>query len=97
MSKVKQFLGIKPFSFQRSVIDVVKDAKGTGKTVVVKSRRQCGKTTLIANLLLYYGINYAGTKNYCLSPTLKQGKAIYKTIVNAISSSGVIKSKNATD
>ena len=95
--KVRQFLGIKPFSFQRAVIDVVKDAKGTGKTVVVKSRRQCGKTTLIANLLLYYGINYAGTKNYCLSPTLKQGKAIYKTIVNAISSSGVIKSKNATD
>ena len=93
----KKFLGIKPFSFQRAVIDVVKDAKGTGKTVVVKSRRQCGKTTLIANLLLYYGINYAGTKNYCLSPTLKQGKAIYKTIVNAISSSGVIKSKNATD
>ena len=93
----KKFLGIKPFSFQRAVIDVVKDAKGTGKTVVVKSRRQCGKTTLIANLLLYYGINYTGTKNYCLSPTLKQGKAIYKTIVSAISSSGVIKSKNATD
>lgn len=93
----KKYLGIKPFSFQKAVIDVVKDAKGTGKTVVANARRQCGKTTLISNLLLFYGINYSGTKNYCLSPTLKQGKAIYKTIVNAISGSGIIKSKNATD
>lgn len=93
----KTFLGIKPFSFQKDVIDEVKNAKGTGKTVVVNSRRQCGKTTLISNLQLYYAINYAGTKNYVLSPTLKQGKSIYKSIINAISGSGIIKSKNATD
>ena len=93
----KTFLGIKPFSFQKDVIDEVKTARGTGKTVVVNSRRQCGKTTLISNLELYYAINYANTKNYVLSPTLKQGKAIYKSIVNAISGSGIIKSKNATD
>lgn len=93
----KKFLGIKPFSFQKDVINEVRDAKGTGKTVVVKSRRQCGKTTLIANLLLYYAINYAKTKNYCLSPTLKQGKSIYKTVTSAISGSGIIESKNATD
>ena len=97
MSKVKQFKGIKPFSYQQAVINEVKDAKGSGKTVVVKSRRQVGKSVLIANLLLYYAINYKGTKNYVLSPTLKQGKNIYKTIINAISGCGIIKSKNATD
>lgn len=97
MSKVKQFKGIKPFSYQQAVINEVKDAKGTGKTVVVKSRRQVGKSVLIANLLLYYAINYKGTKNYVLSPTLKQGKNIYKSIINAISGCGIIKSKNATD
>ena len=95
--KVKQFSGIKPFSYQQAVINEVKDAKGSGKTVVVKSRRQVGKSVLIANLLLYYAINYKGTKNYVLSPTLKQGKNIYKTIINAISGCGIIKSKNATD
>ena len=95
--KVKQFKGIKPFSYQQAVINEVKDAKGSGKTVVVKSRRQVGKSVLIANLLLYYAINYKGTKNYVLSPTLKQGKNIYKTIINAISGCGIIKSKNATD
>lgn len=95
--KHKYFSGIKPFSYQQAVINEVKDAKGTGKTVVVKSRRQVGKSVLIANLLLYYAINYKGTKNYVLSPTLKQGKNIYKTIINAISGCGIIKSKNATD
>ena len=95
--KVKQFSGIKPFSYQQAVINEIKDSKGSGKTVVVKSRRQVGKSVLIANLLLYYAINYKGTKNYVLSPTLKQGKNIYKTIINAISGCGIIKSKNATD
>lgn len=92
-----KYLGIHPFSFQRDVINEVKDAKGTGKIVCVKSRRQVGKTTLISNLLLYYAINYPKTRNYCLSPTLKQGKNVFKSIINAISSSGIVKSKNATE
>lgn len=95
---VKQkFIGINPFSYQKDVIDELKTASGTGKTVVVKSRRQLGKSTLISNLLLFYSINYAGTKNYCLSPTLKQAKNIYKSIINAISQSKIIKQKNATE
>lgn len=94
---MKQFSGIKPFSYQNDVIEEVKNAKGTGRTIIVKSRRQVGKTVLIANLLLYYAINFKGTKNYVLSPTLKQGKNVYKTIINAISGCGIIKSKNATD
>ena len=52
---------------------------------------------MIANLLLYFSINYANTKNYCLSPSFKQAKNIYQTIVDAIIKSGVIKSKNKTD
>lgn len=52
---------------------------------------------MIANLLLFYSINYAKTKNYCLSPTFKQAKNIYQTIVDAIIKSGVVKSKNKTD
>lgn len=93
----KQLLGIKPFSFQRDVINEVINSKGTGKTVVVKSRRQVGKSVLLANLLLYFAINYEKTTNYCVSPTLKQGKKIYKSIVSAISGAKILKSKNATE
>lgn len=89
--------GIHPFSFQKDVIDEVVNAKGTGKIVVVKSRRQVGKSTLIANLLLYYSINYAGTKNYCLSPTLKQGKKLYKTVIKALTQAKFVKAANGSD
>lgn len=89
--------GIHPFSFQKAVIDEVKDAKGSGKIVVCKSVRQVGKSTLIANLLLYYAINFEGTKNYCLSPTLKQGKKLYKTVVKALTKAKFIKSANGSD
>lgn len=89
--------GIHPFSFQSAVIDEVKDAKGTGKIVVAKSVRQVGKSTLIANLLLYYSINYSNTKNYCLSPTLKQGKKLYKTVVKALTKAKLVKSANGSD
>lgn len=77
--------GIKLYSYQRDVVDeVLKDTK-TNKKVVVKSRRQVGKSILIANLLLYFAINQAGSKNYCLSPTFKQAKKIFKSIVKATS------------
>lgn len=97
MSTTRQFYGIKPFSFQQDVIKEVTNAKGTGKNVVVVSRRQVGKSTLISNLLLYYAINYSKTKNYCVSPTAKQAKNIFRSIIDAISGAGIIKSKNATD
>lgn len=89
--------GIHPFSFQQDVINEVITAKGTGKKIVVRSRRQIGKSTLIANLLLYYAINYEGTKNYCVSPTLKQGKKLYKSVVKALTKAKIIKSANGSD
>ncbi len=94
---VKTYIGFKPYKHQRAVIDELRSAKGTGKVVVCKSSRQKGKSYMIANMLLYYAINYSNTKNYCLSPSFKQAKNIYQTIVDAISKSGIIKSKNKTD
>lgn len=94
---VRKYIGFKPYNHQKAVIDELRNVKGTGKIVVCKSSRQKGKSFMIANLLLYYAINYANTKNYCLSPSFKQAKNIYQTIVDAIVKSGVIKSKNKTD
>lgn len=82
---------------QKAVINELRDAKGTGKVVCCKSSRQKGKSYMIANLLLYYSINNSKTKNYCVSPTLKQAKSVYKTIIDAISQSGIVQASNATD
>ena len=94
---VRKYVGFVPYLHQKDVIDELRNARGTGKVVVCKSSRQKGKSFMIANLLLYYAINYCNTKNYCLSPSFKQAKNIYQTIVDAIIKSGIIKSKNKTD
>ena len=94
---VRTYKGFKPYLHQADVIAELKDARGTGKIVSVNSSRQKGKSYLISNLLLYFAINFAKTNNYCVSPTLKQSKAIYRVIMDAIGNSGVVKSKNATD
>lgn len=94
---VKKYIGFTPYHHQRAVIDELRDAKGTGKVVVCKSSRQKGKSYLVGGLLLYYAINYSDTKNYCLSPSFKQAKNIYETILKAIIKSGVVKTKNKTD
>ena len=93
----RKYVGFKPYFHQKAVIDELRNAKGTGKIVVCKSSRQKGKSYLVGGLLLYYAINYANTKNYCLSPSFKQAKNIYQTIVDAIIKSGIVKTKNKTD
>ncbi|MBP5421433.1 MAG: terminase family protein [Paludibacteraceae bacterium] len=95
--KIIKYAGFKPFLHQRAVIDEIKEARGTGKNVVCVSSRQKGKTTMIANILLYYAINFSSTKNYCVSPTLRQAKEVYKTIIRAIGLSGIVRSSNGTD
>lgn len=96
-TKTRTYKGFKPYLHQKDVVELLRDAKGTGRIVTVNSSRQKGKSYMISNVLLYYAINYAKTKNYCVSPTLKQSKSIFHLIVDAISNSGIIKSKNATD
>jgi thymidine kinase len=89
--------GFTPYFHQEHVINELKNAKGTGKRVIVLSSRQKGKSFMIANLLLFYALNNNKTKNYCVSPTLKQSKAIYNTIYDAIEGSGIVKKANAAD
>lgn len=89
--------GFHPFSYQKAVIDEIRDAKGTGKNIVCLSSRQKGKTLMISNILLYYSLNYPNTRNYCVSPTLKQAKEIYKTLTKALFGKHLTISTNGTD
>lgn len=97
MEKVISCKGFTPFKHQKAVIEELKSADGTGKTVVTVSSRQKGKTFMIANLLLYYALNNNKYKCFCVSPTLKQSKSIYNTIYDAIEGTGIVKKANASD
>lgn len=89
-------VGFHPYAHQRAVIDAIGKSKCSYKTVVVKSSRQKGKSFMIANILLYFALNWNKAKNICVSPTLKQSKNIYKTIMDAIEKTGIVKNSNAT-
>lgn len=90
-------VGFTPYKHQRAVINELKDARGTGKVVCCKSSRQKGKSLMIANLMLYYALNNKKTKSYCVSPTLKQAKNVFNTIMDAIEGTPIVKASNATD
>lgn len=96
---VRRYKGFKPLSFQRAVLDIIctPDALGKGIVCVTKSQRQRGKTLTNINALLYYSLNFAKSKNFYIAPTSKQSKSVYQQLINAVSSSGLIKSSNATD
>lgn len=90
-------VGFTPYKHQKAVIDELKYAKKQGKRVVTVSSRQKGKTFMIANLLLYYALNYVRVNCFCLSPTLKQSKSIYSTIYDVVANTGLVVKANAAD
>lgn len=92
-----EYVGFKPFTYQRDVIDLLTE-RGKNRIVTVLSRRQTGKSTLISNLLLFYAINFAKSKNFCVSPTLPQAKNVYQQIIEATSmADGLITKANGSE
>lgn len=96
-SNIRSFKGVKLFRYQKDAADVIRNLKNTGKTVTVKAMRQVGKSVLAGQILLYYAINYAKTKNALVEPTYNQSKRLFKEITTAIKPSGIVKSSNASE
>lgn len=92
----QQFEGYSPQPWQADVHRYLMNARGTGKMAVVKSKRQCGKTYMCENQLLYFAINYNNTTSAMISPTLNQSRKVYKELVKAIQYSNIIRRKNET-
>ena len=94
-TKVKTFVGYKPFPWQ-SVVHRGLDKYGyrSGHIHCVKAKRQIGKSFIIINELLRFAINYTNTVSCCLSPTLNQARKIYKQILKVTDQTGVIIKKN---
>lgn len=81
--------------WQADVFDEIGDARGSGKRVIVKARRQCGKSILAEILLIKYCLEKKCV-SIILSPTLNQSRKIFKDICNLLDGSGAIASANAT-
>lgn len=81
--------------WQQDVYDVLEDARYSGKRVVVKSKRQCGKSILCEILLLKYCLEKRCT-SIMISPTLNQSRKVFKDIVTMLSGSGAIANNNAS-
>jgi len=90
LSKTVQ--GFRPHIGQRRVIDTIVD--GTQKYITVVSPRQQGKSLLLVNLLLYYGINDKGCKIGVVAPIYSQARKLMEDLYEAIKDSGIVEATN---
>lgn len=89
------FVGPRLFEWQLDVHKgLMENGRGSGHIHCVKSKRQVGKSTLLIGELLYFSLNYKGTINGCISPTLNQSRKLYKEIIKVALDSGAIRKKN---
>ena len=90
-----QFKGIKPYQFQKEVIDDVLHKPGFYYTIL--SGRQIGKTLLLINLLLYYAINKPRCTILWVSPYYSMAIKVLSQILDAVDGSGIIKEANKSE
>lgn len=78
-------------------LDVFKriQTKPKDTTLVVKARRQCGKSVLAVVILIWYSLTSKGT-SIVVEPTLNQSRRVFKQLCDMLEGSGVIKSANAS-
>lgn len=86
----------KPYEWQKAVLDEICNKANTGKKVVVKSRRQCGKTFLIQSVLIHYALHYKKSVNALIEPVNAQARRVFRNIKNALWETGVITKANET-
>jgi len=84
--------GFRPHTGQRRVIDTI--VNGTQKYITVVSPRQQGKSLLLVNLLLYYGINQKGCKIGVVAPIYSQARKLMEDLYEAIKDSGIVEATN---
>lgn len=81
--------------WQRDVYDYA-TANPKGEVVVVKAKRQVGKSVLAGILLVWYSFWKNNQKNILVEPTLAQSRLVYTFITDLFDGTGMIKSSNAT-
>lgn len=88
---IKTYIGYKPFLHQKVVHDfITKIGPKAGYIIVVKAKRQIGKSYLIEQELLRHAINYKNSVNVCVSITYANCKKIFKELNDGIKDSGIV-------
>jgi len=77
---------------QERVVDTIMNT--TAKYITVVSPRQQGKSLLLVNLLLYYGINDKGCKIGVVAPIYSQARKLMEDLYEAIKNSGIVEATN---
>ena len=88
----KKAIGFNPHGGQQRVIDAI--IHGPEKYITVVSPRQQGKSLLLVNLLLYYGINDKGSKIGVVAPIYSQARKLMEDLYEAIKDSGIVEATN---
>ena len=84
--------GFRPHKGQQRVIDKIMN--GDEKYITVVSPRQQGKSLLLINLILFYGINDKGCKIGIIAPIYQQARKLMEDLYEAIKDSGIVESTN---
>lgn len=84
--------GFHPHKGQTRVIDKI--VNGPEKYITVVSPRQQGKSLLLINLILYYGINDKGSKIGIIAPIYQQARKLMEDLYEAIKNSGIVEKAN---
>lgn len=87
-------LGYTLFPWQNDIINSI--LKYPHDIHIAKSKRQTGKSITIETVLMFFAINKTNSCNIAISPTLNQGRKMFKEIKKAVSVLPVYESSNAS-
>lgn len=90
-----QYKGFKPYDFQKQIIDDILSKDDMFYTMVCG--RQIGKTLLLINMLLYYGINHSRTTLLWVSPYYSMAVKVLSQILDAIEFTPITKEANKSE
>lgn len=82
-------------AYQQDAYDWFGDPFESGKTMVIKSVRQSGKTFFIQVELTIMAMRHPRTLSVVYEPTLALSRQVFKTMVNAFDGSELVKNANA--
>ena len=86
----------KPEVYQKAVHTGL-DEHWPGSIHIVKAVRQCGKSLMSENILIKCSLQHSNQTSILISPTLKQSKKIFKSIVKIFKGTPLLAGSNATE
>lgn len=81
--------------WQQETYDWLGDPYKSGKTAVVKSPRQRGKTSLCIVELITMALRHAGSASYVFEPTLNLARKVFRSVEKSLAATGLLTVDNS--